>query len=53
VDFTQPLTVSIDGQRIHKGPITADEQVMLEDLRLRGDRQHPFWAVLEKRPAAP
>lgn len=49
VDFTQPLTVSVDGQRIHKGPITADEQVLLEDLRLRGDRQHPFWAVLEKR----
>lgn len=53
VDFTQPLTVTVDGQRIHKGPITADEQVLLEDLRLRGDRQHPFWAVLEKRPAAP
>jgi len=49
VDFTAPLTVSVDGQRIHKGPITADEQVLLEDLRLRGDRQHPFWAVLEKR----
>jgi predicted esterase len=49
VDFTQPLTVSVDGQRIHKGPITADETVLLEDLRLRGDRQHPFWAVLEKR----
>jgi predicted esterase len=53
VDFTAPLTVSVDGQRIHKGPITADEKVLLEDLRLRGDRQHPFWAVLEKRPAAP
>ena len=49
VDFTQPLTVSVDGQRIHKGPIAADEEVLLEDLRLRGDRQHPFWAVLEKR----
>jgi hypothetical protein len=21
--------------------------VLLEDLRLRGDRQHPFWAVVE------
>jgi hypothetical protein len=20
---------------------------MLEDLRLRGDRQHPFWAVID------
>jgi len=47
VDFTQPLTVTVDGDRVHRGPIAADEQVMLEDLRLRGDRQHPFWAVLE------
>lgn len=47
VDFTQPLTVTIDGQRAHKGPISADESLLLEDLRLRGDRQHPFWAVVE------
>jgi predicted esterase len=47
IDFGQPLTVTVDGRRIHKGPITADERVLLEDLRLRGDRQHPFWAVLE------
>jgi hypothetical protein len=28
--------------------------VLLEDLRTRGDRQHPFWAVLEstRGPAA-
>jgi len=23
--------------------------VLLEDLRLRADRQHPFWAVIESR----
>jgi predicted esterase len=49
IDFTLPLTVTVDGQRIHKGPITPDERVLLEDLRLRGDRQHPFWAVVEKQ----
>jgi hypothetical protein len=25
----------------------ADIDVLLEDLRRRGDRQHPFWAVAE------
>jgi hypothetical protein len=24
-----------------------DERAMLEDLRRRGDRRHPFWAVVE------
>jgi predicted esterase len=47
VDFTQPLTVIIDGQKAHKGPLDPDPAVMLEDLRLRGDRQHPFWAAVD------
>jgi predicted esterase len=47
VDFTRPLTVTIDGQQTHKGPLEPDPALMLEDLRLRGDRQHPFWAAVE------
>lgn len=47
IEFSQPVTVTIDGRRIHKGPIAPDAAVLLEDLRLRGDRQHPFWAVIE------
>ena len=47
VDFRQPLTVTADGRVLHKGPITADERLLLEDLRLRADRQHPFWAMVE------
>ena len=47
VDFTRPVTVSVDGQRLLKGPAAADVKVMLEDLRLRADRQHPFWAVVD------
>lgn len=47
IDFTRPVTVTLDGQRLLKGQATADTQVMLEDLRLRCDRQHPFWAVVE------
>lgn len=47
VDFTRPATVSVDGRRLHKGPLTPDPRTMLEDLRTRGDRQHPFWAVID------
>jgi predicted esterase len=47
VDFAQPLAVTIDGQKVHKTAPVADAAVLLEDLRLRSDRQHPFWAVIE------
>ncbi len=47
VDFARPVTVTIDSRQAHSGRITPDVAVMLEDLRLRGDRQHPFWAVVE------
>jgi predicted esterase len=47
VDFTRPLTITVDGRQMHKGPIAADLEVLLEDLRLRGDLQHPFWAVID------
>jgi hypothetical protein len=55
VDFTKPVTVTLDGRRLLKGDVSPDTRVMLEDLRLRADRQHPFWAVVEwdKRPAPP
>jgi predicted esterase len=49
IDFSQPLTVTVDGRRVHRGPISPDAAVLLEDLRLRSDRQHPFWAVIESR----
>jgi hypothetical protein len=41
------LTVTVDGKRVYKGPTEPDPVVLLEDLRLRGDRQHPFWAVID------
>jgi predicted esterase len=47
VDFTQPLAVTIDGQKVHKTPPVPDAAILLEDIRLRSDRQHPFWAVIE------
>ncbi|MEI6506052.1 MAG: peptidase [Planctomycetota bacterium] len=47
IDFTRPVTVMLDGERLLKGQPTIDLRVMLEDLRLRSDRLHPFWAVVD------
>jgi hypothetical protein len=41
------VTVSLDGRTLRKGPLAPDLAVLLEDLRQRADRQHPFWAVVE------
>jgi hypothetical protein len=43
VDFDQPINLSINRRR-QRGDIRPDLRVMLEDVRTRGDRQHPFWA---------
>jgi hypothetical protein len=54
LDFTQPATVTVDGRTLHRGPVVPDLTLLLEDVRLRGDRQHPFWAVVEsKRSSRP
>ncbi|REK19018.1 MAG: peptidase [Planctomycetota bacterium] len=42
----QAITVSIGGRR-QRVEILPDLGVMLEDVRTRGDRQHPFWARIE------
>jgi predicted esterase len=47
VDFTRPVTVTINGRKFPRDAVAPDTRVLLEDLRLRGDRQHPFWAVVE------
>ena len=54
VDFSRPVTVTLDGRRLWKDTVVPDKRLLLEDLRLRADRQHPFWAVVdwEKRPTA-
>jgi predicted esterase len=55
VDFSRPVNVTLDGRRLLKDAIVPDKRLLLEDLRLRADRQHPFWAVVdwEKRPTSP
>jgi predicted esterase len=51
VDFDQPIKVTINGHNLRK-TAAADATILLEDVRTRGDRQHPFWASVawpEKR----
>jgi predicted esterase len=45
VDFARPVRVTIKGRTL-PGP-SPDVATLLEDVRTRGDRQHPFWARLE------
>jgi hypothetical protein len=45
-DFSKPVLVTIDGKEV-RGEIRPSIEVMLEDARTRGDRQHPFWAKVE------
>jgi len=45
VDFSKPIRISINGKRMTgKSPIEPDLPVLLEDVRSRGERLHPFWA---------
>lgn len=46
VDFSQRVSVSING-RAHNGRIEPRAEILLEDVRTRGDRQHPFWARVD------
>jgi hypothetical protein len=41
------VTVTLDGRKLWKDAVVPDKRLLLEDLRLRADRQHPFWAVVE------
>jgi hypothetical protein len=45
VTFNDALKVVINGKTFRK--IQPSLQVLLEDVRTRGDRQHPFWAKVE------
>jgi hypothetical protein len=45
VDFSGKVTVTINGRR--QLNIVPDVSVLLEDVRSRGDRQHPFWARVD------
>jgi predicted esterase len=49
VDFDKPITVTLNGKKLTRSGhvIRPDLEVLLEDVRTRADRHHPFWAKLE------
>ncbi len=47
LNFKERATITVNGRRIGDQKIHPDLGTMLEDVRTRGDRQHPFWAKLE------
>ncbi|HWB00914.1 MAG TPA: PHB depolymerase family esterase [Pirellulales bacterium] len=49
LNFAQPVRLLVNGQRPKPSEpfVHPDLTVMLEDIRTRGDRRHPFWAKVE------
>ena len=47
LNFKQRATITVNGRRIGDQKIHPDLGTLLEDVRTRGDRQHPFWAKIE------
>jgi pimeloyl-ACP methyl ester carboxylesterase len=49
IDFKQRSTITVNGRRLNSPDqkVRPDLHVLLEDVRTRGDRQHPFWAKVE------
>ena len=46
IDFQKRNNIVVNGRR-YNGPVAPDREVLLEDVRTRGDRLHPFWAKVE------
>jgi predicted esterase len=46
LSFDRRITVTVNGRDIRED-VKPDVEVLLEDVRTRGDRQHPFWASVE------
>jgi predicted esterase/tetratricopeptide (TPR) repeat protein len=49
VDFTTRISISVNGRPVNlpRPFIQPSVEIILEDVRTRGDRQHPFWAKVE------
>ncbi len=49
VDFKQQVNIQVNGRRINTQEpfLKPDPRTLLEDVRTRGDRQHPFWIRLD------
>ena len=49
LNFERRITITVNGRRIDPGNPFAEPhlETLLEDVRTRGDRQHPFWVKVE------
>jgi len=49
IDFERPMSIVVNGKRLNTRDPALEPNLllMLEDVRSRGDRQHPFWAKVE------
>ena len=49
IDFKQRSSITVNGQPIYakESFLQPEVRTMLEDVRTRGDRQHPFWLRLD------
>jgi hypothetical protein len=47
-DASRPIRVLLNNRPLTKGGVKPDLRVLLEDVRTRGDRLHPFWAKVEQ-----
>ena len=49
IDFKRKISITVNrgGLRMAQPFIEPDAKIILEDVRTRGDRQHPFWAKVE------
>ena len=49
LDFQRRVNIVVNNQRAHKRDrsVEPDLETLLEDVRTRGDRQHPFWTKVE------
>jgi hypothetical protein len=49
VNFERRVNITVNGKRInvHDPLLEGNLETLLEDVRTRGDRQHPFWLKIE------
>ena len=47
LDLTRKISIIVNGRHLTGESTVPNVKTLLEDVRTRGDRQHPFWAKVE------
>ncbi len=49
VDFSKPVRIDFKGHQLNRDPnLTPNVATLLDDVRTRADRQHPFWVKVDR-----